>query len=73
MVALARLEIDRAFVANPLFTLLALAFVLGGFAALALALAGRGVREPRTPTVRVRVGVVLAVAANWCWLLLDGR
>lgn len=71
--ALGRLDLARAFAANPLFTASVLAFVLGGLAALALAISGRGVPEPRGLSVPARAAVVLAFAANWCWLLLDGR
>lgn len=72
-VALASFDLPAAFAANPLFTLGALAFGAGGLVALALALSGRGVREPRTLPFAAKAGLVLAVAANWAWLLLDGR
>ncbi len=71
--ALARLDLPSAFASNPLFTLSALLFVLGGLGALGLALSGRGVPEPRTLPVALRAGLVLVVALNWTWLLLDGR
>lgn len=71
--ALAALDLPAAFASNPLFTLGASAFLVGGLVAAAFALAGRGVPEPRTLPVSVRAGVVAAVAANWLWLLLDGR
>jgi hypothetical protein len=71
--ALARLDPAAAFVSNPLFATAALLFVAGGVLALGLALAGRGVAEPQSPSVPVRAGLVLAVAANWAWLVLDGR
>lgn len=71
--ALAALDLPAAFAWNPLFTLGALAFLGGGLVAAAFALAGRGVPEPRTLPVPVRAAVVAAVAANWLWLLLDGR
>lgn len=71
--ALARLDLPAAFHSNPLFALAALAFLAGGLAALAAALSGRGVPEPRTLPVAARVAAVLALAANWAWLLLDGR
>ncbi|MBI5444710.1 MAG: DUF2752 domain-containing protein [Deltaproteobacteria bacterium] len=70
---LARLDLPAAFLANPLFSVAALAFVAGGVVALGLALSGRGVPEPRTLPVVLRAGVVLAVVLNWSWLLLDGR
>ena len=71
--ALARLDPAAAFVSNPLFAAAVLVFVAGGVLALGLAFAGRGVAEPRSPSVPVRAGLVLAVAANWAWLVLDGR
>lgn len=71
--ALARLDFGAAFVSNPLFSVAAVAFVAGGIVALVLALSGRGVPEPRTLPLALRAGLVLAVAANWIWLLLDGR
>lgn len=71
--ALANLDLAAAFLSNPLFTAAVLAFGAGGLLALGLALAGRGVPEPRTLPAAVRAGLVLAVAANWAWLLLDGR
>jgi hypothetical protein len=71
--ALARLDLSAAFVSNPLFSAAALLFVAGGVVALALALSGRGVPEPRTLPTALRAALVLAVAANWAWLLLDGR
>lgn len=71
--ALARLDLAAAFASNPLFTVAALAFVLGGLLALGAAIAGRGVGEPRTLSVPARAALVLAVGANWAWLVLDGR
>lgn len=71
--ALGRLDLPAAFVWNPLFSMAALAFVGGGLVALGLALSGRGVPEPRTLPVALRVSLVLALAMNWGWLLLDGR
>ena len=71
--ALAGLDLPSAFASNPLFTLGAVVFLVGGLLAAALALAGKGLPEPRTLPVPVRAAVVAAVAANWLWLLLDGR
>lgn len=71
--AFARLDFPAAFALNPLFAAAAVAFVAGGLLALALALAGRGVPEPRALPVALRAGLVLAVAANWAFLVLDGR
>lgn len=73
LVALSRLDVAQALRLNPLFSAAALAFLAGGLAALALALAGRGVPEPRTLPLALRVAAVLALAANWAFLLLDGR
>jgi hypothetical protein len=73
MLALVRLDLPAAFSSNPVFSVAALAFVAGGFAALGLALSGRGVPEPRTLPFSLRIGLVLAVVVNWGWLLLDGR
>ena len=73
LVALAHRDVAGALRLNPLFSLGTLAFLAGGLAALALALAGRGVPEPRTLPLAARVAAVLAVAANWAWLFLDGR
>ncbi len=71
--ALARLDVSAAFASNPLFALSALLFVIGGLVALGLAFSGRGVPEPRTLPFALRAGLVLVVALNWAWLLLDGR
>jgi hypothetical protein len=71
--ALAQVDLTAAFAWNPLFSGAAIAFVAGGFVALALAIAGPGVPEPRTLPVSVRAVLVLALAANWAWLVLDGR
>lgn len=72
-VALASLDPVAAFLSNPLFTAAALTFGAGGLVALGLAATGRGVREPRELPVALRVVLVLAVVANWAWLLFDGR
>ena len=71
--ALARLDLPAALLLNPLFALAALAFLAGGVAALGAAISGRGVPEPRTLPVAARAAAVLALAANWAFLLLDGR
>ena len=71
--ALARFDVLAALAWNPLFTFAAFTFVAGGLAALAAAIASRGVPEPRTLPVPARVALVLALAANWAWLVLDGR
>jgi hypothetical protein len=71
--ALARLDLPGAFHANPLVFLALLLLVGGGVAAGALALAGRGVREPARFPVWARAGLVVALAANWFFLIVDGR
>lgn len=71
--ALARFDLPAAFVANPLFSAAAVVFLAGGLVAIGLALAGRGVPEPRTLPWMLRVGLVVAVVGNWAWLFLDGR
>jgi hypothetical protein len=73
MLALARLDLAAAFVSNPLFSVAVCAFVAGGLVALGLSFSGRGVPEPRTLPFAFRAGLVVAIAANWTWLLLDGR
>jgi hypothetical protein len=68
--ALARLDLPAAFASNPLATLGALVFLLGGVAAAAASLAGRPLREPRLSGPAPRLAAFLAVTANWAWLLL---
>jgi hypothetical protein len=71
--ALARFDFPTAFHSNPLLTLALLFLVGGGLAAGAVALAGRGVREPARVPGWVRAGLVLVLAANWFFLIVDGR
>jgi hypothetical protein len=71
--ALSHLDIASALALNPLASLGALAFVLGGFAAGIAALSGRPIRLPAAPTSALRLAAILAVAANWGWLLLHVR
>lgn len=71
--ALARFDFPAAVHSNPLLTLALLFLVGGGLAAGALALAGRGIREPARVPVWVRAGFVLVLAANWFFLIVDGR
>lgn len=71
--ALAAFDLPSAFASNPLFTLGALVFLVGGLLAASFAFAGRGIPEPRTLPAPVRAVVIAGVAANWLWLLLDGR
>jgi hypothetical protein len=68
--ALARLDLPRAIAFNPLSTLGALVFLLGGAAAAVAALAGRPLSEPRLSGPALRSAALLAVAANWAWLFL---
>ncbi len=68
--ALARLDLPGAFAFNPLATLGALLFLLGGAASAVTSLAGRPLSEPRLSGPALRAATFLAVAANWAWLLL---
>lgn len=69
VVALARMDLPRAIAFNPLATLGALVFLLGGAAAAVASLAGRPLSEPRLSGGAPRAAALLAVAANWAWLL----
>jgi hypothetical protein len=68
--ALARLDLPHALAFNPLATLGALVFLAGGVAAAAAFLAGRPLTEPRLSGPAPRSAALLAVTANWAWLLL---
>jgi len=68
--ALTRLDLPGAFAFNPLATLGALLFLLGGAAAAAASLAGRPLPEPRLSGPAPRLAGLLVAAANWAWLLL---
>ena len=68
--ALARWDLPHALAFNPLATLGALVFLVGGVAAAAASLAGRPLTEPRLSGRAPRSAALLAVAANWAWLLL---
>jgi Protein of unknown function (DUF2752) len=68
--ALAHLDLPGAIAFNPLATLGALAFLLGGAVAAAASLANRPLPEPRLSGAVPRSVALLAVAANWSWLLL---
>jgi len=70
---LVRFDVAGSFLMNPLAALFMVAFVVGGIAALALALAGRGIPEPRRYPLSVRVLAVASVAANWVFLIASGR
>jgi hypothetical protein len=66
-------DVAAALQANPLVTVALALLVGGGLAAGALALAGRGVREPERIPAWVRAALVVVLAANWLWLIVDGR
>jgi len=68
--ALARLDLPHAIAFNPLATVGALVFLLGGAAAAVASLAGRPLAEPRLSGPATRSAALLAVAANWAWLLV---
>lgn len=72
-IALGRLDLAAALHLNPLATIGIIGFVLGGLAAAALALLGRPLTEPARYPVWLRVTAAGLVAANWVWLLVDGR
>lgn len=71
--ALTSLDLGGALAWNPLFTVGAIGLVAGGFVALGLALAGRGVPELRATPVPLRVGLALAVVGNWAWVVARGN
>ncbi|HQR47294.1 MAG TPA: DUF2752 domain-containing protein [Thermoanaerobaculia bacterium] len=73
--ALALLEGDVALALhlNPLVTAALALLVGGGLLAGLVALAGRGVKEPARLPGWTRAAVVLLLAANWLWLIVDGR
>jgi hypothetical protein len=66
-------DLAGAFHANPLVAAALVLFVAGGLASGALALAGRGLREPGRLPPWTRAAVIVVLAANWLWLILDGR
>jgi hypothetical protein len=72
LLALARLDLPGALAWNPLVTLAALVFVLGGLLALARAFRGRGV--PGGPPPRwAGAAAGLALAANWAFVIVRLR
>lgn len=72
LLALVRLDAGAALAWNPLVTVAALVFALGGLVALARALGGKGVPDPAPP--RWAGGAAaLALAANWAFVILEGR
>jgi hypothetical protein len=71
--ALAHFDPASALLVNPLATLFWSVLVIGGLVAGALALARRPLREPSgAPPLWLRAGVVLAVLANWVYLVVHG-
>jgi len=71
--ALLQGDVGAALRANPLVTVALAVLVGGGLVAFALALAGRGVRGPGRVPGWVRAALVVVLAANWFWLIVDGR
>ena len=72
-VALARFDLHAAVALNPLATLGWLLLVGGGLAAGALAFLDRPLREPSWQLgTGVRITLVLALLANWTYLILAG-
>jgi len=65
--------LPAALQANPLVTAALLVLVVGGLAAGALALAGRGVTDPERLPGWARPAVLVVLAANWLWLISQGR
>ncbi len=72
-IALAHGDLAGALAVNPLVTLGLGLLVVGGLLDGALALAGGGVRIPARLTGWLRAVLVLLLAANWFWLIADGR
>ncbi len=72
LLALARLDVPAALAWNPLVTLAALVFVLGGLAALVRALRGQGVPDGPPPRW-AGAAAGLAFAANWAFVIVSGR
>lgn len=71
--ALGQLDLAEAFRLNPLVTLGLAAFVGGGLLAGVLAALDRPLQEPTRYPGWARALAVLALAANWVWLVADGR
>jgi hypothetical protein len=66
-------DLGGALHANPLVSVALMMLVGGGLVAGLLALAGRGVKEPARLPDWARAATVLVLAANWLWLVVDGR
>jgi hypothetical protein len=72
LLALVRLDVPAALAWNPLVTVGALVFVLGGLVALVRAAGGRGVPDGAPP--RWAGGAAaLAFVANWAFVIVQGR
>jgi hypothetical protein len=72
LLALVRFDVAAALAWNPLVTLAALVFVLGGLVALARALGGRGVPDGPPPRW-AGAAAGLAFAANWAFVIVRLR
>ncbi len=72
LLALSRLDVGAALAWNPLVTIAALVFALGGLVALAQALRGKGVPDGASPRW-ARAAAALALAANWAFVVAAGR
>jgi hypothetical protein len=66
-------DVPGALHANPLAAVALVVLVGGGLVAGAIAVVGRGLREPERIPGWARAAVVLVLAANWLWLIVDGR
>lgn len=66
-------NLPAALQANPLVTAALVVLVGGGLAAGTLAVAGRGVADPERLPGWTRPAVLLVLAANWLWLISQGR
>ncbi len=71
--ALAHGDLAGALAANPLVTLGLAVLLVGGLLDGALALFGGGVRIPSRLSGWLRAAFILVLAANWFWLIVDGR
>lgn len=72
LLALFQLDLPAALALNPLVAAGALAFLLGGVVALSRALRGLGVPDP-APRPWHRAAAVLALVANWAFVIAAGR
>jgi hypothetical protein len=72
LLALARLDPAAALYWNPLVALGAMALVAGGLVALARAFSGKGVPDGPAPRWGGALAA-LALAANWAFVIAEGR